>query len=422
MKKSFVLLLAGSFLVVCTTRTQFPVAAFSGEPTTGQVPLDVQFTDESTNDPASWAWDFGDGATSSAQNPDHTYDTAGSFNVALIVSNADGSDTLVREGYIVVTVDTSTLAANFTADPTSGDAPLAVSFTDLSTGDPTSWNWNFGDGGASTDQNPTYTYEATGSYNVSLIVSDDDGKDTLIRNDYIVVGDTVVAPTADFTASPTTGDAPLAVSFTDQSTGAPSSWDWDFGDGGASATQNPIHTYDDAGVYDVALIVSNAAGADTLVRAAYITVQGVEYKEVTRNNITLKWRTDAGNLHVILSAPTTGWVSVGFDAATAHKDANIIIGYVKNTDVYIQDNYGISMFGHASDISLGGTDDVTNPAGSEESNVTEISFTIPLDSGDPYDRPLVAGQTYTVILGYGPNGADNFTSKHAGDATVQIEI
>ena len=80
------------------------------------------------------------------------------------------------------------------------------------------------------------------------------------------------APTASFAGSPTTGSAPLAVSFSDSSTGGPTSWSWDFGDGGSSTAQNPVHTYAAPGTYTVTLTVSNSAGSDSETRANYITV------------------------------------------------------------------------------------------------------------------------------------------------------
>ena len=80
-----------------------PTADFSGTPTSGTAPLTVAFTDSSTGSPTSWSWTFGDGATSTAQNPTHTYSAAGTSTVALTVTNAGGSDTLTRPGYISAT-------------------------------------------------------------------------------------------------------------------------------------------------------------------------------------------------------------------------------------------------------------------------------------------------------------------------------
>jgi len=85
-------------------------------------------------------------------------------------------------------------------------------------------------------------------------------------------GTTPSGPTADFAGSPTSGTAPLAVQFSDQSSGAPTSWSWSFGDGGASTSQNPSHSYAAAGSYSVSLTVSNANGTDTTTKNGYVTV------------------------------------------------------------------------------------------------------------------------------------------------------
>ncbi len=162
---------------------QVPSAAFTASPTSGLNPLTVTFTDTSTNAPTDWTWSFGDGNSSNDQNPTHTYTSPGTYTVTLTVTNADGGDTETKSSYITVT-DTSVV--DFSATPVSGDAPLAVQFTDLSSGTPTAWDWDFGDGGSSTQQNPSHTYTVAGSYSVTLTVTDLSGNPSLTRSDYIV--------------------------------------------------------------------------------------------------------------------------------------------------------------------------------------------------------------------------------------------
>ncbi len=161
--------------------------------------------------------------------------------------------------------------ADFTGSPTSGTAPLAVSFSDQSTNSPTSWSWTFGDGGSSSAQNPSHTYSAPGTYSVSLTVTNADGSDTETKTNYITVNPACTAPVANFSGNPTSGTAPLAVSFTDLSSNA-SSWSWDFGDGGSSSAANPSHTYASAGTYTVSLTVTNACGSDSETKTGYVTV------------------------------------------------------------------------------------------------------------------------------------------------------
>jgi PKD repeat protein len=109
-----------------------PVADFTGTPLSGAYTLSVAFTDSSTNTPTSWAWTFGDGGTSSSQNPSHSYTAAGTYTVALVATNAAGSNTKTRTGYVVVSAPVTAPVAAFSAAPLSGDRPLTVAFTDLS--------------------------------------------------------------------------------------------------------------------------------------------------------------------------------------------------------------------------------------------------------------------------------------------------
>jgi len=243
-----------------------PTAAFSGTPTSGCAPLEVCFTDASTGTPTSWSWAFGDGGTSGAQNPCHTYNAPGSYTVSLTVTNACGSDNETKAGYLQVGGPPT---AAFSGTPTSGCAPLEVCFTDASTGSPTSWSWSFGDGSTSTESDPCHAYTASGSYTVTLTVCNDCGCDTETKEDYVAV---LTPPVADFSASPTDGCLPLEVSFTDESTGEPAAWSWDFGDGGTSTAQHPDHTYLEVGFYEVTLIVTTADCSDSETKARYVAV------------------------------------------------------------------------------------------------------------------------------------------------------
>jgi len=163
------------------------------------------------------------------------------------------------------------VTADFSGTPTSGCAPLTVNFTDLSSGPVISWAWDFGDGvGTSTAENPSYQYNSPGVYTVTLTATSATCSDGETKTGYITVQ---TVPVANFSGSPTSGYAPLSVSFTDLSTGNPDTWSWDFGDGvGTSSAQNPNYTYNDAGTYTVTLTASNACGSDGETKPAYITV------------------------------------------------------------------------------------------------------------------------------------------------------
>ncbi|MDD3622079.1 MAG: PKD domain-containing protein [Methanofollis sp.] len=254
-------------------------ANFTAEPRNGTAPLEVNFTDTSVGSPTSWAWEFGDGNTSTEQNPIYEYTAPGLYTVNLTISNGTRTDTETKVDYINVTAAPPALAANFTADPLNGTAPLSVGFTDLSEGAPTSWLWDFGDGNTSTEQNPTYEYAAPGLYTVNLTVSDGTTEDSLEKQDYIEVTAPLVVISADFSAMPTTGTTPLEVAFTDLSEGPVTSWLWDFGDGNTSTEQNPTYTYATADTYDVSLTVSDGTETETEIKPGYISVMPGE--EVT---------------------------------------------------------------------------------------------------------------------------------------------
>lgn len=174
----------------------------------------------------------------------------------------------------VVTPTRIPIVADFMASPTTGTRPLTVQFTDQSVGDISLWNWNFGDGTTDSVQNPTHTYSNKGEYTVSLTVSGPYGSDTkTVKNCITVTGKKAGALTAGFTATPTTGEWPLTVQFTDQSLGDVSRWKWDFGDGTTDIAQHPSHTYTNSGDFTVSLTVSDKDGSThTKTLNGYISV------------------------------------------------------------------------------------------------------------------------------------------------------
>ncbi|MGD9900701.1 MAG: PKD domain-containing protein, partial [Calditrichaceae bacterium] len=186
------------------------------------------------------------------------------------VTGDGGTDSETKTDYITVYAP---ITADFSGTPVSGDAPLTIDFTDLSTGDVTDWSWDFGDGGTSGVQNPSHEYSTAGTYTVSLTASNSCDSDVISKTDYITVTDPPCnAPLADFTGSPLSGTSPLTVTFTDNSTNSPTSWSWDFGDGGTSSIQNPTHEYANSGNYTIELSVSNSCGSDVVTKTNYISV------------------------------------------------------------------------------------------------------------------------------------------------------
>jgi len=254
------------------TVAPLPEADFHASDTNSCVNEEIDFFDDSTGTYDSWYWDFGDGSNSTAENPSHTYASAGTYNVSLTVSNACGSDTETKTNYITVL---PLPEADFHASDTSPCVSEAVTFTDDSTGSPTSWSWTFTGGSPSSaiGQGPhTVTYNSPGTYTVSLTVSNACGFDTETKTNYITVAP---LPDADFHASNTSPCVNEAVTFTDDSTGSPTSWSWTFTGGSPSSAigQGPhTVTYNSPGTYTVSLTVSNACGSDTETKTNYITV------------------------------------------------------------------------------------------------------------------------------------------------------
>ncbi len=257
-----------------TVNIPTPVADFTADFTSGCGSLLVNFADTSTNTPTSWLWDFkNDGtATSILQNPSYNYAVPGTYTVKLTATNVCGSDDEVKIAYI--TVNNPTPVADFTSDVVTGIVPLTVNFTDLSTSTPTSWSWDFKNDGLATSilQNPSYQYTAIGTYAVKLTATNVCGGDDEIKIAYITV--LPPAPVADFVASVVMGPAPLTVDFTDLSTNAPTSWEWDFTNDGTidSNVQNPTCIYLAPGLYSVKLKAINAGGDDSAVFVDYILV------------------------------------------------------------------------------------------------------------------------------------------------------
>ena len=336
-----------------------PTAAFTATPTSGDAPLTVSFTDTSTGAPTSWSWDFqNDGTTdSTARNPQFTYTTPGTYSVKLTATNADGSDPEVKTGHITVGSGTPPPPGGSQTLTPVADAHVKSTSTTSNYGTLTSLRLR--NGGTSSDTYRSYLkFDVSGlsgaatSAKLRLFVTDespDGGSVSKVGNDWTETGITWanapapgatslggagatangtwteidvtsavtangpvsfalttassnssyytsregankpqlviggsgppppgggVAPTADFTATPTSGTAPLDVAFADASAGSPTSWSWDFqNDGTVDSTQaNPRFTYTLPGSYDVKLTVTNADGSDEEVKAGHVTV------------------------------------------------------------------------------------------------------------------------------------------------------
>lgn len=212
----------------------------------------VNFTDTTSGTPLTWNWDFGDGSPADfTQNPAHVYQLGGTYPVTLIVGNGAGCMDTLLTTIVVNTIPTPAFTA------TTVCLGSITAFTDLSFDvvPIASYFWDFGDGNNSFASNPTYIYQAPGTYTVTLTVTNVNGCDSTFTLPVTVTAIPVAAFTAD------TVCVGSATTFNDLSTGSPGSWFWDFGDGNTDTT-GPIttHVYNTAGTYLVSLIVSGGSG------------------------------------------------------------------------------------------------------------------------------------------------------------------
>jgi PGF-pre-PGF domain-containing protein len=237
---------------------QSPVASFTSNVTEGLAPLSVQFNDTSANFPTMWNWSFGDTlwfntTDSSLRNATKSYTSGGNYTITLYVSNSGGSDNVSHS------IDVWNRTTNdFVANVTSGNVTFPVLFNDTSF-NATSWFWIFDGINTSTSQNPLFEYAVPGIYSVNH--SSSNAHDTFWTNksNYITAYNPFVpGATANFTQNVTQGLTPLIVLFNDTSTGTPTFWNWSFGDGTFSDTQNVTKTYSTGGYYEINLTVWNA--------------------------------------------------------------------------------------------------------------------------------------------------------------------
>ncbi|MBK9335973.1 MAG: choice-of-anchor L domain-containing protein [Lewinellaceae bacterium] len=266
----------------------------------------VEFYGNTTGNPTEWYWDFGDGATSDQQSPVHTFADYGVYEVCLTVF-----DSVCNEAFITCQ-DICNLVPDFDYNVNPANY-RDVQFTDLSLGSPTNWFWEFGDGGTDNVQNPAYLYDpGFGMQLLHLVIEKDNCQEELYT--FIDIAGCNIDIDFDWLVTP-----PFDVQFNDLSSGSPTFWYWDFGDGDFSFQQGPAHTYPGNGTYDVYLeiakdVVANGdnvtcqiwterqiqflAPCDTLSANYYIETPGdgctVEFYDISAGN-PVAWYWDFGD-------------------------------------------------------------------------------------------------------------------------------
>jgi len=250
------------------TVNERPRAKFSTIDTAScSLPYTILLTNNSQNG-VSYLWNFGDGSTSTATDPVHTYTSEGRFTITLITTNLNGcSDTISKFQIIKIQLPRVTIDSL----PRSGCAPYTNTFRSrlISPQPAISYFWDFGDGTTSNLPNPTHTYDS-GVFTIKLIVVTLTGcSDTVEVINGIKVG---IRPVANFYATPLEVCASMPVNFFDQTRDTANRWMWYFGDGGTSTSQNPVYTYSDTGYFNVKLIAYNNGCPDTIIRDHYVHI------------------------------------------------------------------------------------------------------------------------------------------------------
>lgn len=214
-----------------------------------------------------WNWDLGDGNISFAQHPTHVYNNPGPYNIVLTVTSDKGCTSTLNDVLNIYPMPTASFAVN------PGCIGTSISFNDQSTvgfGNLVLWNWDFGDGTTSTQQNPQHVYAAAGNYNVTLYVETPGGcSGTITRTVQIYP-----QPDLSFTSSPTVickGGSVVLNNTSTSANGAINSWQWSFGNGQTSTQLSPSITYNTAGNYIITLIGTTSLGcSDTLTQAVTV--------------------------------------------------------------------------------------------------------------------------------------------------------
>jgi PKD repeat protein len=260
----------------------------------------VAFTNQTNAGTWSYLWRFGDGTTSSDKDPNHTYTKLGTYDVVLVVRNANCSDSIMH----TVSINPPAPIAAFDSIP-SGCEPLIISInnTSLNTDVPgTTYRWDFGDGSISSAKNPEYTYQDPGIYKVELTVTGPGGKDT--KSQVVKVYST---PRSYFEVSPTlvfvNDEKVRGYNLSTPSTGL--TYLWEFGDGDTSKLKEPFHKYMEAGVYDITLWAYQDNGngnicSDKFVLSPGVTVEPageIRFATVFRPNTSGEESVDVGNIN-----------------------------------------------------------------------------------------------------------------------------
>lgn len=342
-----------------------PVATITASDTNICVNDCVDFFADPAGATATYDWSFqgASTATSSLQNPlTICYPNPGTYNVQLIVTNGGGSDT--ANATIVVNPCVAP-TSNFVASDSVFCERSCITFIETSTNGATGWNWSFPGGTpafSSSPSPPPVCYNTPGVYDVTLIVFNQFGVDTLTKTAYLTVN-TCPFPIADFNSTVTSLCPQQCVSFTDNSQFGPiTSYQWSFpgGNPDSSSSANPVVCYNEEGLYDVQLIVTNQYGSDTIVKYSEVNVSfnpsafvcpdtamyfGSSYNMFAGGGITYFWTpylgldTNASPTPVASPLVTTIYTVTITDAGGCIVKRQVKVTILHDNDVYLPNTF-----------------------------------------------------------------------------------
>lgn len=320
------------------------------------LPVTATFTDSSGN-AVSWFWEFGDGTTSTLQNPIHIYSTVPTNFVRLTITDNRGcQSTILKPGIQLIN-------AGIMFGDISGCAPFPVTFNDT-TQNAVTWNWNFGDGGISSLQNPSHIYTTGGQYTAEVIITRADGCSDTIEITPILIE----KPESIFFSTSVATCTPALMQFTNNSINA-STYYWNFGDNTQSNLLNPDHIYNLPGYYDVTLVAYSPMGcADTSVLNDYVHIPG----PVAGFNATVN--ASCGFAEVIFTNSSTESDFGTWNFGDGNSDSILNPTHIYN----LPGTYNVNLF--VSD-SAGCTSFISIPVSVNELVVPDASFTLSAMSG-----------------------------------------
>jgi len=380
-----------------TLQASFTVSATNG--TAGITAF--AFRDQSTGSVTTRAWTFGDGGTSSEPNPSYIYTRSGSFTAMLVVSNGSSQSSYSRS--ITVTSTPTPLVASFDYSPAAPTTSDSMNFVDRTSG-AISWSWNFGDGTTSTAQNPTKRYDSPGSRTVTLTAGDGTRTASISRTFSVTAGSAAVPPVnAEFDFPTGTARVGDSVSFFDRSSGNPSSWTWNFGDGTISRLQNPAKIYTAAGTFAVTLVVANAGGSSSRSRAIVVERLSSEFRSLipvtaqTSGAGGTEWKTELTIFNAGDFAVNVDLVYVPSSGGTSQTRATVLPGGASQTYTNaLRDLFGISS--GAGAIEIAATSFLSTP----QLKISSRTYTGENASGTygqfVPDMPSIASEVYLTAL------------------------